>query len=280
MKPKLHVRVLGESSHNVYDVAWYLSPSKHGIYRVDVNQEKLPNKHENPVVAELVALRRLIANDDSPLARSHSHKTIEVAISKGAVVRLLRKQSTLSSAYPYASFLRTRFRKLDIEVRKDMDAWENNEIDINAEPVEPITVNAVERHPHYITHVAGIGPLALTEHALDRYEEIFLANESDAIKDSYKSLMNRLKNPDLKMYGLPRRARMHKAVTYKSTDRTEYWRHPDGKELFVIVLDTITGLRTLVTTALPTQGMRKEQFAIGRKSIAEEEEGPVVLINH
>lgn len=265
MRSTLRTRVLERHPGGHVDVAWCLSARNYGSYRVDISKEKGIAPQEMAVVAELSVLRHLTSSDKSPIQHEYTAGTLLFSVSKGAIKRLLKKQSTMSEAYRYAGFLRTRFRGTAIEVKKDFDFWDANELDHDESNRKELVITDDFRNPYYSVRIPGMGVIDITEHAIERYDELHQTEPNTSVKSPYQSMLRRLKNPELSRYEIPSYAQSNKTVKYNGTDREEYWRHPSAGEVFIIIRNTLTGAKTLVTVATPGAKRLGQQVKVGEK---------------
>ena len=204
--------------------------------RLDI--EIPPNTNDTEVVAELIGLRYLLIEKEI-FGNQAAGNGLTLQVTKGAIRKVLKGQSSKKHLVPYAQFLRTRYVDADIEVSKP-----------NAEQLERWSAIKVAENVPYcvgdhgnVVDTLAIGPVEITAHAVERYAERLLDGD---VKRIWRSLIQRLQHAGLVDADLPARVRAHKLKKYADRPGQRIVKHPDGTMHFVLVPNG-QGEMTLVT---------------------------------
>lgn len=250
----------------IVDVVWCTGLSKKGGLRVH-----LPANYKEPgLIAELCALRHLLLVVEPFNVRTIDGKGIEVHTSSGAIKKLALRKSTKTEAMPYSRFLRIRLNELKHEVINKNDVLPSLE-----EPGlvwEDLVVCEEQFHaPYDPVDCGNLGSLAITDHAIERYQERV---ESGSPKSPLRSLLRRLSHPGLKKLHLPHEVLAHKSRKYGSHNDIEVWGHESSEIAFLLL--NKPDHKVLVTTFIretfkfPTiqekirEDFKKRRFALQR----------------
>lgn len=218
-----------ETHPKLVNVHWHAAATKTGVVRVTVE----PDVSDIAVAAELGAVHWLLT-EKHVLGKDRTGNGIKLVFSRGAVKKLLRKESAKHDLAIYARHLMTRFKNATIEVSKD--AFEHAQ--------ELILDHWVMQGPQDVRVFSPrIGWVNITTHSIEQY-----ANHSNSgpILDPYPSLVRRLKNPDLIPYIPPKRVLEHKLAKYGPNQ--EFWTHPSDSTTYTVVPQD-DGSKTLVTVS-------------------------------
>lgn len=208
-------------------VAWSIGTNQKGFLRVN-----LPAVYTDAaLIAELCAIRHLLLIARVFNVHTVDGKGIEVQSSSGAIKKLALGKSTKYEAIPYALFLRIRLTELSYSVSRsnsflpalsDPDvSWENLDV-VTREfqvPYEPIKCGV-------------LGEVAITEHAIERYQE---RNDSGDMRSPLRSLLRRLNNENLVQLPLSQEIIDYKNRKYGSDNDIEVWGHYTSDVSFLLL---------------------------------------------
>nr|WP_298057484.1 hypothetical protein [uncultured Halomonas sp.] len=253
MKTVAETRVL-DVEGAIVRVAWRFARRERGIFVIDLTHEEGLQRHEFPVVAELITLHAMLYPDPmAGRANRFALTTLILLVSQAEVVAITSKQSSMVRAFVYATPFRTHLR--DIEMHHAcgvMDApWDADFPESG--PIEeiPLMVTPRLRAGAFIQHIAGFGPVGITEHAIDRVSEM-----EGGTPRSMLSIIKQLSHPAMIEVALPFEVVKHKLFKYNDVRFLECWRHPEGNTLFIMLKGELS--RTLVTvTRLPKERLRE-----------------------
>lgn len=203
-----------------------------GVVRVSVPIEY----SDRLITAELYALQHLLEVEEVVGENIAGHENTHIIVSKGAIPRLLRKESDKKNLIPYAMFLTTRFKDCPIKADKD-ERW--------VQEFEPtITLDASK--PLYETiQIHGLGTVLLTSHVVEQFVERSPKSSVTKIGDAWRELMRISLDPRLKEIekNNPRTKFKYAA---KGREEGRYFLHPT-KDVLLVVGKNLEGKPTLVT---------------------------------
>lgn len=214
-------------SPSCIDVHWFTGATKSGVVRVTI----VPEVSDPAVAAELAAAHWLLT-EKCVLGADRTGSGLKLVFSRGAVKKLVRKDSGKYDLAVWARYLITRFEKAKLEIDKDP-------IEHAPEPLHDSLV--MEGPPRPLMHSPKIGWFDVTEHALERYVD---RSNCGTINHAWPSMQRRLANPDLKMVDLPEDVLRRKKLKHGADQ--EIWRHPDDTTHYVFVPNP-DGTKVLVT---------------------------------
>lgn len=215
------------AGENRWDIFW-----RNGAQIQGVVQVTLTVSIDDPeIVAELSALQWLLEHR-SVFGVSQAGKGLCLTVSTGAIKKLAKAAEKIGSLgksnlgkphlFPYARFLGTRFVGLGIDVSKD-DSW------IKPRSQNDIVEISITGPLPEILDIAGIGKVALSAHAMKRFNERLGCADRD---DTWR-LLRRLANGGLRM--APMDDERTRRQTEKYGSGSMLWIHDDTKWAFVIV---------------------------------------------
>jgi len=160
---------------------------------------------DRAIAAELAALHDLLVNQ-AVTGQNRTGDGLRLIVSRGAIRKLRRDDSTKDDLYPYAHFLRTRFAEATVQVSKQPLVFD-------APPAAPLVVAAPGLDS---VTVPGVGAVAFTGHALERYREY---SGAATLGRAWRSLRRVLLQQPLRDLPLPPHVRLHKARRYRDPGR-------------------------------------------------------------
>ena len=216
-------------------VAWCKGLKSKGIFFVtDIQLD------DSLVVAELIVIRHLLFSKKIFGQEIHVGSGILLSISSPLIKKLYRGKSTKTHLEPYAHFMRICLSGVTLSTTEDTDPM----VPYVGDDV-PMEFLSVRDSPTYgIIDTPILGKMRLTKHALEQYKERF---RGGVIKNPVKSLIGRLKHPELKLQQLPSRTLRHKLRKYGSIDHLEVWHHENSQMFYVVVRNPVNQVGTLVT---------------------------------
>lgn len=214
-------------SPSCIDVHWRTGATKSGVVRVTV----VPKLSDPAVAAELGAVHWLLT-EKNVLGEGRTGNGLKIVFSRGAVKKLLRKDSDKFDLAVYARYLMTRFEKAKLEVDKDP-------IEHAPDPARDEIL--LDEPARTMVLSPRMGWVEITAHAIEQYVE---RSNSGAVNNAYASLARRLENPMLQKVDVPERVLRHKRIKHQ-TDQ-EIWRHPDDTTHYTLV-PRDDGTKVLVT---------------------------------
>jgi hypothetical protein len=197
-------------------VHWCTGATKSGIVRVTI----VPPVSDVGVAAELAAVNYLLLQK-CVLGENRTGVGIKLVFSRGAVKKLVRKDSSKYDLTIWARYLSTRFRDSVLEVDKEP-------IKHAAEP--PLDVIKVEAPPKAQMFSPKVGWFEVTIHALERYMS---RSNCGVITRAWSSMQRRMLNPDLVPAKIPETVLSWKKIKHGSGQ--EIWKHPDDTMHYVFV---------------------------------------------
>lgn len=237
---EIHTRA--EDKERGQYLAYWKTEHRTGTVRVQVRL----SISDPTTLAELWALRYLLI-DEEVAGTDRSGSGLTLHVSRGAIRKLFRMQSSKRDLVPYAHWLTVRFVGADVVVAKrlrDPDAFLAGRL--AKEPVHyPSDGDALvvteDSNPDDLIRVRGIGDVRLTHHAVERYAQ---HTGIERIVRSWKRLKRKLRTAQLQPASLPRHARTRKALRYEET--AEHYRADDWYFVFIPDAEN-ANLKTLVT---------------------------------
>lgn len=212
---------------NAFRVTWKTGGTRSGLVNVTMHADV-----SDPLIAaELYAAHWLLTIKEV-LGSKRSGTGVKIVFSRGAVKKLIRKDSSKVDLAIYARYLTTRFDKAVLEVSKDVfeltDTASEDAIHVN----EP---------PQTLVDAGNLGTIEISEHAIDRYVE---RSNSGEISNAWPSLLKRLANKEMRQVTLSDELLRKKKAKYQAGQ--EIWKHPDDTTHYVVVRNNV-GVGTLVT---------------------------------
>ncbi|MBD6980580.1 hypothetical protein G4168_02900 [Vibrio parahaemolyticus] len=233
---KLKVQSVSANKIKV-SVAWFVGLSKHGI--VDVEIGRVENR---VAIAELTAVRSLLW--DCPVFghRPSSGKGLEIGFPHTTFQSL--EQCSSDELLRASQYLKTWL---------DGAQLKPDEIVGVAASTEQIPVIQPYRSPQPVFDSPVLGPVAISRHAIQRYQERF---QHGYTKSPWLSLQRQLCNPELRQARLSERTRFQKLLKY-GDDGSQVWHHPTGDLYFLLVPQETHSLVVTVFSHL-SHSMAKE----------------------
>jgi len=227
------------SSPTIFRVYWYVNEGRHGIVDVDVHKPC-----DDPgLLAELCAIQYLYfhlnINNGLIITSGMGHTFI---VSNPEILALAKEESNKKYARPFIQEILLRLRHVQVEHT----------------PVNLIKdkINITNKNLHFILADSGqfdqckytvdtpaIGQIQITKHAVDQYAKRTEAGPN--MKNELKSLIIRLKNPDLIEIDVGKAVHLRKNIKYGNHVKTSFWGHEHSLIGFTIIEKL--GIKTLVT---------------------------------
>lgn len=211
---KLKIQTIATSKFNV-SVAWFSGLSKNGVIDVRVSQIE-----HRIAVAELTVARYLLWGCQVFGHRPGSGKGVELGLPHKTLHSLsLNSCVELQRASQY------------------LKTWLNG-VQLNPEEIvgvaastDQIPVIQPYRLPQPVFDSPVLGPVAISRHAIQRYQERFRHGYT---KSPWLSLQRQLCNPELRQARLSARTRFQKLLKH-GDDGSQVWHHPTGDLYFLLV---------------------------------------------
>ncbi|EGR3351632.1 hypothetical protein BBM24_18000 [Vibrio parahaemolyticus] len=211
---KLKIQTIATSKFNV-SVAWFSGLSKNGVIDVRVSQIE-----HRIAVAELTVVRYLLWDRQVFGHRPGSGKGLAIGLSC-ATLRSL-KQSSSNDLRKAGQYLKTWLDGVQLNP---------DEIVGVAASTDQILMIQPYRFPQPVFDSPVLGPVAISRHAIQRYQERFRHGYT---KSPWLSLQRQLCNPELRQARLSDRTRFQKLLKY-GDDGSQIWHHPTGDLYFLLV---------------------------------------------
>lgn len=244
MSQKLRVYTTRDAETGMAHVFWYAGSKKFG--RLDIQIP--PNTPDAEVTAELIGLRHLLI--DRSIYGTQQSTGIVLCVSKGAIRKISKNQSSKKHLMGLGTFLRTRFVDAEIEVDKPnedhLEHWES--------VTDPETVEFQHGPAGNIIDTPAAGKIEITAHAVEQYTDRIKDGE---LKRVWKSLTQCLTNPGLKDADTPAKVRAHKLKKYPFTRGQRIMKHPDGTMHYVLVPE---GDRMILVTTFDLHGTQRHVY--------------------
>ncbi|HCH4309519.1 TPA: hypothetical protein NKW28_001464 [Vibrio parahaemolyticus] len=211
---KLKIQTIATSKFNV-SVAWFSGLSKNGVIDVRVSQIE-----HRIAVAELTVVRYLLWDRQVFGHRPGSGKGVELGLPHKTLHSLsLNSCVELQRASQY------------------LKTWLNG-VQLNPEEIvgvaastDQIPVIQPYRLAQPVFDSPVLGPVAISRHAIQRYQERFRHGYT---KSPWLSLQRQLCNPELRQARLSARTRFQKLLKH-GDDGSQVWHHPTGDLYFLLV---------------------------------------------
>ncbi|EKO3632218.1 hypothetical protein M3927_002800 [Vibrio metschnikovii] len=211
---KLKIQTIATSKFKV-SVAWFFGLSKNGVIDVRVSQIE-----HRIAVAELTVARYLLWDCKIFGHRPGSGKGVELGLPYTTLHSLsLNSCVELQRASQY------------------LKTWLNG-VQLNPEEIvgvaastDQIPVIQPYRLPQPVFDSPVLGPVAISRHAIQRYQERFRHGYT---KSPWLSLQRQLCNPELRQARLSARTRFQKLLKH-GDDGSQVWHHPTGDLYFLLV---------------------------------------------
>ncbi|EGQ7991996.1 TPA: hypothetical protein I7203_15415 [Vibrio vulnificus] len=233
---KLKVQSVSASKSKV-SVAWFVGLSRSGI--VDVGIGRFESRI---AIAELTVARYLLWDRQVFGHRPGSGKGVELGLPHKTLHSL-----SLNSC--------VELRKAGQYLKTWLDGAQlkPGEIVGVAASTEQIPVIQPYRSPQPVFDSPVLGPVAISRHAIQRYQERF---QHGYTKSPWLSLQRQLCNPELRQAILSERTRFQKLLKY-GDDGSQVWHHPTGDLYFLLVPQETHSLVVTVFSHL-SHSMAKE----------------------
>ncbi|HHC6571434.1 TPA: hypothetical protein ACN33D_001956 [Vibrio parahaemolyticus] len=218
-------------------VAWFSGLSKNGVIDVRVSQIE-----HRIAVAELTVVRYLLWDRQVFGHRPGSGKGLEIGFPHTTFQSL--EQCSSDELLRANQYLKTWL---------DGAQLKPDEIVGVAASTEQIPVIQPYRLPHPVFDSPVLGPVAISRHAIQRYQERFRHGYT---KSPWSSLQRQLCNPELRQARLSERTRFQKLLKY-GDDGSQIWHHPTGELYFLLVPQETHSLVVTVFSHL-SHSMAKE----------------------
>lgn len=177
---------------------------------------------DKAAAAEVVAIRYLLG-EANIFNANRTGINLKLVVSKGAIKKMTRQATRKFDLYEYGYPIITRYAEAEIAVSKDK-SWFPSEDKLGDVPlINGESLRGIEK-----LHSEGMGLIAVTRHALDRYVEHCGTIDMNT---TWKNLHRRLKGP-LDRISLPSRVMMHKLRRYGETP--EVWKQPGNNPLHFV----------------------------------------------
>lgn len=233
---KLKIQTIATSKFNV-SVAWFSGLSKNGVIDVRVSQIE-----HRIAVAELTVARYLLWDRQVFGHRLGSGKSLEIGFSC-ATLRSL-KQSSSNELRQASQYLKTWLDGVQLNPEEIVGV---------AASTDQIPMIQPYRLPQPVFDSPVLGPVAISRHAIQRYQERFRHGYT---KSPWLSLQRQLCNPELRQARLSDRTRFQKLLKY-GDDGSQVWHHPTGDLYFLLVPQETHSLVVTVFSHL-SHSMAKE----------------------
>jgi len=145
----------------VFDCYWMTGLAKRGRIRITV-----PKLDDMRTAAELSALQYLLEVKNA-CGHNKAGSGLRISCSSSLIPQLLIGQAGAGYLAPYANFLRTRFLGCEVVVEEFPHTWADERCEANVDFIE------IDKASVTTLDVAGVGPVELTAHAVERYIERF-----------------------------------------------------------------------------------------------------------
>ncbi|OOF29260.1 hypothetical protein [Salinivibrio sp. IB872] len=206
---KLKIQTIATSKFNV-SVAWFSGLSKNGVIDVRVSQIE-----HRIAVSELTVVRYLLWDRQVFGHRPGSGKGLAIGLSC-ATLRSL-KQSSSNDLRKAGQYLKTWLDGVQLNPDEIVGVAASTDQMLMIQPY---------RFPQPVFDSPVLGPVAISRHAIQRYQERF--------RYGYTSLQRQLCNPELRQARLSDRTRFQKLLKY-GDDGSQIWHHPTGDLYFLLV---------------------------------------------
>ncbi|QCF28049.1 hypothetical protein [Hydrocarboniclastica marina] len=201
-------------------VLWAVSDSRRGAL---VLRTTTPHP-DIDILAELAAAKHLITDRNILGNKVRNGVGVHLTFSKGAVKKLATGKSAKKHLQRYAAFLSSRLVGSKIEIQKKNER-------LPPADTEPTEVISPDARTYIEVDTPALGPVQITDHALQRFIERFFPGKPE---NALKSLEERLMNASLKPIKLPGSVQAHKDRKYGKEDRAVY-RHPTDVVHFGVI---------------------------------------------
>ncbi|EOD5226281.1 hypothetical protein ACJXBB_002409 [Vibrio cholerae] len=203
------------ASHNAVSVAWFVGLSRYGI--VDVGIGRFESRI---AIAELTVARYLLWDRQVFGHRPGSGNGVELGLPHKTLHSLsLNSCVELQRASQY------------------LNTWLDG-VQLNPEEIVSVATSTDQipmiqpyRLPQPVFDSPLLGPVAISRHAIQRYQERFRHGYT---KSPWLSLQRQLCNPELRQARLSDRTRFQKLLKY-GDDGSQIWHHPTGDLYFLLV---------------------------------------------
>lgn len=225
---KLNTKPVTTNNPKIINVLWSTGGVKRGVLCVN-----LPEEYNEPtLIAEICAIRYLLLDEKVFGVRTIDGKGIQLNSSSGAIRKLALGRSAKKEAIPYARFLRMMLTELSYAVkRKNEYVPIGDEPDLNS--YDLIVDNELFRMPYDPTDFPALGRVAISNHAVERYEERI--DSGNDLNSPLRSLIRRLSHEGLERQPVPSEVMEYKNKRYGPENDIEVWGHGTSDISFLLL---------------------------------------------
>lgn len=214
MKDTLTVYAITDTAvdnHAIVRVYW-----RTGLHRKNAVDVRLAlTCQDRLAAAEAIAVRYLLG-EQNIFNANRTGINLKIVVSKGAIKKMARQATQKLDLYEYGYPILTRYGEAKIEVSKDKSWIPADDLLIEVPLINGESVRGIEK-----LESEGMGMIAVTRHALERYGEHCGTLDMNS---SWKNLHRRMKGR-LDVIALPSKVLIHKLRKYGDTP--EIRKHPD-----------------------------------------------------
>lgn len=248
----LKTHAIATAQPDTFMIYWTNSPIRAGgILKVKILQQVADLK----IAAELAAMQHLLEVKRVIGTNLVGNPHTLLSVSQGAIRKLQHRRSDKTHLVPFANFLTTRFAGCQLTVDKDIrwfDGYSPAEIDelIINEPCQEAI------------HVAGLGDVKVTHHALKQFTDRFLQELSEDKRKSsaWKRLADSASDPQLQEL---KRRTLWGGVKYQHQGKQEgRYFHSARRNLVMVITENPMEGKRLVTVFPASKSFQPVQAAI------------------
>lgn len=225
---ELNTKPVTTNDPKAINVLWSTGGVKRGVLCVNLPE----TYNESILIAEICAIRYLLVINQVFGARTIDGKGIRINSSSGAIKKLALGRSAKKEAIPYARFLRVRLTELSYAVKRkneyvptdDESGLEFNDLVVDSE---------LFQMPYEPTDFAALGRVAISNHAVERYEERI--DSGNDLGSPLRSLLRRLSHPELERQPIPAEVMAYKNKRYGPENDIEVWGHNTSDISFLLL---------------------------------------------
>lgn len=213
----------------IFRVYWYRADNCNGIVDVDVRKPC-----DDPgLIAELCAIQYLYfdmgLNNGNIITSGKGHKFY---VSNPEILALANEQSFKKYAWPFIHEILLRLRHVEIE-HSPVNEIKEKIIITNKNLKFIFSDSGQFDQPNYAIDTPVLGKVHITKHALDQY--IKRTDAGIGMKNELKSLILRLKHPELRQLDVGKGVQQHKSFKYGNHVKTTFWGHERSIIGFTII---------------------------------------------
>lgn len=186
---QLRTSAIATGQPDTFNVYWSNSDFRPGgLLEVRIRPD-IPGRQ---IAAELSAIRHLLEERQVLGSNVTTGQGIKLTVSQGAIRKLCAQRSDKAHLAPYANFLVTRFGGCQIEVSKKTDWFAG----LPQDSAENLLINRPRRET---LSIAGVGEVAVSSHALQRFAERILPDidPDRRIPAAWKKLVRIVSDPSV-----------------------------------------------------------------------------------